>query len=257
MTNDVYGDDELAALYDLVYDSVDDDVGMYEGFAKRASTPVLEVCAGSGRIAVPLARAGHEVVALDFSPHMLARLRAGLDEGTAPRVRLVEGDMRDFDLGERFDLVFNAFGSFEQSLTTEEQLAALRCVAQHLTPRGVFVAELRSLTRIQWDAEPTLVHDFTRADPDTGEQVTKLRSQAASAARQITVDTIITDRVRGDGTVGRRVIEVAMRAIGRFELEYLLRDAGLRLADLYGDTSLSPYTDTSDRMIVVAELAGA
>jgi SAM-dependent methyltransferase len=257
MTTDVYGDDELSALYDLVYDGVDDDVAMYEGFATHTSTPVLEICAGSGRITLPLARAGHDVVALDLSPHMLSRLRARLDEGTAPRVRMVEGDMRDFDLGQRFDLVFNAFGSFEQLLTTEDQLAALQSVARHLTGRGVFVAELRSLTGIDWEAEPTLVHDFTRVDLDTGERVTKLRSQTVSPSRQTTVDTIIIDRMRSDGAVQRRVIEVPMRAIGRFELEYLLRDAGLRLTDLYGDTSLSPYTDASDRMIVVAELAGA
>ena len=187
---------------------------------------------------------------------MLARLRSRLDEATAPRVKLVEADMRSFDLGQRFDMAFCAFGSFEQLLTTDDQLACLSAVAKHLAPGGVFVAELRSLTAIDWDAEPQLLHEWTRPDPANGGQISKLRSVATSRARQITIDTVIFDRTAADGTVSRRIIEVPMRAIGRFELEHLLDRAGLRLDALYGDTALSPYTDESDSMIFVAELQG-
>lgn len=253
---DAYADDDLAALYDLVYDDLTDDVPMYEQFARRAEGPVLELCAGSGRVTVPLARAGHNVVALDGSAPMLARLCTRLDEATTPRVRLVEADMRAFDLGEQYNSAFCAFGSFEQLLTTDDQLACLRTVARHLAPSGVFVAELRSLTAIDWAAGPQLLHEWTRPDPSTGGQITKLRSVATSRARQITIDTVIFDRIAPDGAVHRRIIEVPMRAIGRFELEHLLERAGLRLDAVYGDTMLSPYTDESDSMIVVAELQG-
>jgi hypothetical protein len=140
-------------------------------------------------------------------------------------------------------------------LTSEDQLACLRSVARHLVPGGVFVAELRSLPAIDWDAEPALLHDWTRPGTHHGEQVTKLRSMSASPARQITVDTVIFDRTAEDGSVRRRRIDVTMRAIGRFEVEYLLTAAGLRLTDVYGDTDLSPYTDASDRMIIVAGLS--
>lgn len=251
---DVYADDELAGLYDLVYAGYDDDLPLYEQFARRGELPSLEICVGSGRVALHLARQGLHVVGLDASLPMLARLEAAIDPQTAPLVRLVEGDMRDFDLGgEKFDLVFCAFGSFEQLLTSDDQLACLRTVTRHLAKGGVFVAEVRSLTAIDWEVEPTLLHEWTKADPRTGEQIMKLHSQAASRARQVTVDTIAFDRLAADGTVRRRLIEVAMRAIGRYEIAYLLERAGLRLRDLYGDTDLSPYTDESDRMIIVAE----
>jgi SAM-dependent methyltransferase len=251
---DVYADDELAGLYDLVYAGYDDDIDLYEQFARRAG-PVLELCAGSGRVTLPLIDRGIEVIGLDFSAPMLARLDAAVPADARSRIRLVEGDMRTFDLGEQFDLVYCAFGSFEQLLTSDDQLACLRTVARHLTTSGRFVAELRSLTAIDWDPEPTLIYEWTRADPATGEPITKLRSQAASRARQITVDTVFFDRSAADGTIRRRQIEVAMRAIGRYELEFLLHEAGLRLTDVYGDTDLSPYDDASDRMIVVAALA--
>ncbi len=252
----VYADDELAALYDLVYDDTTDDLSLYEQFARRGSGTSLEICAGSGRVALHLAHNGLPVVALDAAPAMLNRFEARLDATTRPLVRLVEGDMRNFDLlPETFDLVFCAFGSFEQLLTTEDQLACLKAAARHLSPNGRFVAELRSLPSIAWDAEPVLLYEWTRPDPRTGESITKLRSTTAAPSRQITVDTVIFDRTAADGTVRRRQIEVVMRAIGRFEIELLLSRAGLRLADIYGDTALSPYTDESDSMIIVAELA--
>ena len=56
---DAYADDDLAALYDLVYDGETDDVPLYDQFARRADGPILELCAGSGRVTIPLAQAGH------------------------------------------------------------------------------------------------------------------------------------------------------------------------------------------------------
>ena len=255
-STDAYADDELAALYDLVYAGYDDDIDLYAEFARRGTGPALELCAGSGRVTLPLLDRGIAVTALDCSPPMLGRLRSRATvEGSL--LRMVVGDMRSFDLDEQFHLVFCAFSSFEQLLTSDDQLTCLRSIARHLTPDGRFVAELRSLTAIDWDPEPTLLYEWTKPDPATGELVTKLRSQAASAARQVTVDTVFFDRVKADGTIRRRQIEVAMRAIGRYEIEFLLQTAGLRLADVYGDTDLSPYTDASDRMIIVAAKAEA
>jgi SAM-dependent methyltransferase len=256
--HEAYADDELAALYDLVYADYDDDLLMYEQFAARGDLPALELGVGSGRVALHLARRGFRVTGIDSSPRMLSRLQAALDSETASRLRLVEGDMRDFDLGgEQFDLVYCACETFEHLLTTADQVAALRCVARHLAPGGVFVAQLRALTAVDWSAGPSpLVMDWTHADPATGETVTKLRSASASRAQQTTIDTLIFDRIAADGTVRRRTFDVALRVSGRFEIEMALQRAGLRLSALYGDTDLSPFTDASDTMVIVAEREG-
>lgn len=254
----VYDDDELAALYDLAYEGYDADLGLYEGFAARGDGPSLEIAAGSGRVALHLARAGYDVVCVDASPHMLARLRARLDAATAARVRIIEADMRDFDAGQTFGLVYCAFFSFEQLLTTADQLRTLRCVRRHLAPGGVFVMEVRSLAAVNWDEEPSpLQYDWTRRDPATGDLVTKLRASSASPATQRTLDTIIFDRQRSDGSVRRRILEVALRVTGRYELELLLERAGLKLRHVYGAPDLSPFDDASDSMVVVAELEGS
>lgn len=259
MPPDAYADDELAALYDLAYAEYGDDLALYEGFARRGELPSLELGVGTGRVALHLARQGLRVVGLDSSMRMLARLEATLDAATAARLRLVEGDMRDFDLGgEKFDLIYCALDTFEHLLTTADQLAALRCVARHLAKGGAFVAELRTLTGVDWTTEPSpLVAEWTRPDPATGEPVTKMRSRSASQTAQTTTDLLIFDRILADGSVRRRAFDVTLRVSGRYEIELLLLRAGLRLAALYGDAALSPFDDGSDRMVIAAELEGA
>ncbi len=262
MTDDAYADDELAALYDFVYDEYDDDLALYENFASRGDGASLELCVGSGRVALHLARAGHRVVGIDTSGPMLDRLRARLatsESETTPNVRLVEADARDFDLGERFDLVYCALDSFELFLTTDDQLAVLRGVARHLADGGVFVCEMRALSAVDWSPEPQPLHlEWTRRDPATGDLITKMSTLRASHTTQTTTTTLIFDRTRhGDDTVHRRTFEVTLRVTARAELDLLLAAAGMRVRHVYGDTALSPFTDASDTMIVVATRDGS
>src|SRR6202158_6594694 len=78
-----WGDAQLASLYDVF--AFDDDVPLYLELARAQGRKVLEVACGSGRVLVPLVRAGFDVVGVDISPHMLALARAKVDaEPDAP-----------------------------------------------------------------------------------------------------------------------------------------------------------------------------
>jgi SAM-dependent methyltransferase len=254
----VYGDNELAALYDLFHFDYTDDVAMFEQFARRGATASLELGAGSGRVALRLAAAGLDVVALDNAAPMLGRRRARRAAAAAARVRVVEADMRHFDLGERFDLVLCAANSFQHLLTRDDQLAALACVRRHLGEGGVFVATLKAPAGNDWnDPGNALRLRATRIDPATGDTVTHLEAAAAHANEWRTSVTWIFDRTpAGGGPVRRRSFETSLRIFGKPEIELLLRAAGLRLAHLYGGFDLSPFTYDSDTMIVVAQAEG-
>lgn len=249
-----YADAELASLYDLDHAEYDDDLGLYENFARRGEGASLELGAGSGRVALHLARQGLDVVALDASAVMLERLRARVDGAISSRVRVVEADMRAFELAETFDLVYCPLFTFEHLIETDDRIAALRCVSAHLSEGGVFVAGLRPLSEVDWspDDEPATVR-WTRTEPETGDTIVKMASVRASTAEQTTTTTYIFDRTpAGGGPVRRRVMDVTMRATGKAEAELLLREAGLRLQQVYGSADLSPFTDGSDSMIIVA-----
>src|SRR5690349_1365367 len=96
-------------IYDLVTPaSVLGDVEFYGNLAVAANGPVLELGAGTGRITLELARRGVNVTALDSSSDMLARLSnklVDLDESARTLVSAVEGDMRSFQVSQRFSLV--------------------------------------------------------------------------------------------------------------------------------------------------------
>src|SRR5262245_30094784 len=95
-------------IYDLVVPgTLRGDVEWYTRQARQSGGPVLELGAGTGRVTIPIAEADIPVTALDADRSMLAALRrkvARLPLGVQQRVSIVEGDMRSYDLRERFAL---------------------------------------------------------------------------------------------------------------------------------------------------------
>ena len=245
---------DLPELIDLDYGDFADDLPFYEHLARRCEGPLLELGVGAGRVAIPLARAGFDVWGIDSSEAMLARARCKAGPALAERLHLLPGDMRGFHLDRQFDLIFAGLGAFHHLLTTRDQLACLRCVERHLAPGGLFVCDLRPLFHNEWqpgDSVP-LLHDWTRVLSSTGETVIKLRSVRADRAQQAQHELHLYDIVSNDGAVRRVTAEVDLRFSTRYEMEGLLREAGLELDQVYGDFDLSPYDDASEYMITVA-----
>jgi SAM-dependent methyltransferase len=133
--------DEIARLYDPWSRSVVEDVAFYVDEAVRSGGPVLELGVGTGRIAVPVAAAGVEIVGVDLSEGMLAvaRERAEL-AGVAVDLRL--GDMRDPPVQGTFALVAIPFRSLLHMETDRDRRAVLRVVARLLAPGGRFVFDV-------------------------------------------------------------------------------------------------------------------
>src|ERR1044071_10084471 len=125
--------DAIARIYDPWSRSVVEDVPFYVYEAVRAGGPVLELGVGTGRIAVPVAAAGIEVVGVDLSAGMLevAREEAEL---AGVRVDLRQGDMRDPPVDGTFPLVICPFRSLLHMETDADRRAALRAVSSRLQP---------------------------------------------------------------------------------------------------------------------------
>jgi len=245
---------DLPALIDLDYSAFSDDIDFYEEFARRAEGPVLELGAGTGRVAIPLAEAGFEVWGIDNDEAMLRRADANTPAKVVNRVHLQQGDMRAFDLGRDFGLIFAGFGGFHHLLTTDDQMRCLERVRDHLQPGGIFICDLRPAWEEEWEfGESTpLFHDWTRTLPETGETVMRSHSVHADGARQVKRQTNIYDLIGEGGVTRRVVVEVDLRFTTSYEMEGLLQRAGLELDSMFGDFELGPYDDASEYMITVA-----
>lgn len=244
----------LPELLDLDFGEFDADLSFYEELARRGDGTALDLGSGTGRVAIPLARAGIEVHCIEHDEAMIAHMASKAGDELHARLQVSCGDMRRFDLGREFDLVFAAYGTLHHLLTQDDQLSCLRSVRRHLSAEGIFACDLTPMLAALWDPAETapLLHDWTRPLPRTGETVTKLRSVLPDGAEELQHETHIYDCSSPDGTVRRVTKEVDLRFTSRYEMEALLRLAGLELEAMYGDYDLTPYNDASEYMITVA-----
>ena len=259
-----YQSAERAALYDAVYADAGD-IPFWESMAAEAgSGPLLELGCGTGRVLLPLARAGHEITGVDLATHMIAQCRMKLQAESPEvrdRVRLVEADMTLCDLGRRFAQVYCAFGTFHHLRTVEQQLACLERCRSHLLPEGRLVLDL-----INPDPAPGDASTDAPADGDMSVGIVdwtydrRIRSWATviDSHRSLQVnDCEVTYEITEADSSVRRVTETfPMRFVFRYELEHLLARSGFRLVALYGDYDRSAFADDSLGMIAIAEPSG-
>jgi SAM-dependent methyltransferase len=247
----------LARLYDL--DLVEDpgDLDLYLSLARRTGGPILELAAGTGRVAIPIAEAGFDMTGVDIDPAMLDRARARVGRGMSGRLDLVEGDILGLRLPEAgtFRLSFIALNSLLLLGSREAQREAIRTMAAHLAPGGLAVADVwlpdaDDLARF----DGRIVLEYARPDPETGQTVTKAGSaQHDSVSQQVTLTTLYEES--SQGTPARRWVRVdRLRLVSADELRGFAEDAGLEVEILAGAYDLSPLGPTSDRAVLVARL---
>jgi len=246
----------LARLYDL--DLVDDpgDLDLYLALADRAEGPILELAVGTGRLAIPLAEAGHQVTGVDLDPAMLdrARRRATGNAGE-DRLTLVEADIVGLLLPDagRFGLAFIALNSLLVLPTRVAQRAALRALADHLAPGGLAVVDVwlpdaDDLARF----DGRIILEWPRLDPETGAIVTKAASaQHDSATASVTLTTIFEEGGQG-GPARRWVRRDRLRLVSADELRGFAEEAGLVVELLAGGYDMGPMGPGSDRAILLA-----
>jgi SAM-dependent methyltransferase len=129
--------DAIAQLYDPWSRSVVEDVVFYVDEAKSARSPVVELGVGTGRIAVPIAAEGIQVIGVDSSAGMLevCRERASL-AGVAELIDLRHGDLRDPPVSAQVDLVICPFRSFLHLESEADREAGLAAAYRLLVPGG-------------------------------------------------------------------------------------------------------------------------
>jgi SAM-dependent methyltransferase len=250
----------VADFYDEVVPYRDrPDIAFYVEFAREAGGPVLEVGSGTGRVLLPVARAGVEIVGVDSSPEMLAVCRRRLaeePEDVRARVRLVQGDMRDLDLGETFPRITTPFRPFQHMLAVDDQLAALATFHRHLDAGGLLVLDLFNpalevLVNAPIGEETSHEPELTLLD---GRRVVRCHKMLRiDRAEQVTYSELVHHITHPDGRTERLVQPISMRYLFRYEVEHLLARAGFTVEALHGSFDRSPFTGKdSPELIFIA-----
>jgi SAM-dependent methyltransferase len=239
-----------AEFYDFVVPyATREDVQFFVDEALAAKGEVLELGSGTGRVLIPIARAGVSITGVDLSPAMLALCRTKL-EAEAPEVRskvtLVQGDMTTFELGKTFALVTMPFRPFQHLLTAEDQLACLTRIHRHLEDGGRLILDLFNPSLDYLVNRPVGVEmpegpPFTMPD---GRHVVRTFMIAAQDRFAQVNDVELIYNVTQDGRSERHVHSFRMRYLFRYEAEHLLARAGFVIDALYAGYDRSAYGST-------------
>lgn len=130
----------IADIYDAWCLEVVEDIPHYVGMAQGAEAPIVELAAGTGRIAIPLAEAGYDVIAVDPSDAMREHLRTNAERaGVGARIDIRAGDLLDPGIEGTYDRVLIPFRSLLHLRDDHERLAAL-AAARALLAEGGYLA---------------------------------------------------------------------------------------------------------------------
>jgi ubiquinone/menaquinone biosynthesis C-methylase UbiE len=225
--------------------------------AKEKGQSVLDIACGTGRVALQLAQAGVRVVGLDVAADMLALARQKAQGLT--NTRWVEGDMRAFDLGERFGLVIIAVHSFQFMLTPQDQLECLRSIRRHLVPGGLLIIhnnhdEIDWLGDIQISLNPPFEAGKIFVHPETGVKIRPWRRWMYSPATQTcTQYTEWEELDEADTPIQRHEFSsMPMHVVFPCEMEHLLYRVGFEGIHLFGDFYEHPFAENSRDLIWLA-----
>jgi len=125
--------------HDLECGGYDLDLPLWRELADREGSPILDIGAGTGRVALDLARRGHEVVALDRSAELLDALR---ERAAGLAITTVAADARDFAIDRRFPLVLVPMQTLQLLEGADGRARCLTCVREHLAPGGLLAVAL-------------------------------------------------------------------------------------------------------------------
>lgn len=241
--------DSVADIYDS-YVTGDFDVPFWVSEARSVNGKVLELMCGTGRISIPLLRAGIDLTCVDYAPEMLSRFRRKLDVNHLT-CQLLCQDVAELSLPDRFDLIIIPFHSFSELTSEGKRRSALCRIREHLTDRGLFICTLQNpvVRMTTMDGTTRLIGEFSL--PCDEKLVVQSRLSFDSSS-QLAEGIQVYDRYTSDGRVlDHRILEMRFSLISRHQFEVLARETGFEVITVYGDYSRSPFEAQSSPFIIV------
>jgi SAM-dependent methyltransferase len=228
--------DSVAEIYDL-YVTADYDVPFFVSEAVNVGVPVLELTSGTGRLSLPLIKAGVRLTCVDASKGMLDVLSRKLKErGLHADVRCA--DICQLRLSTSFQLAILPFQSFMEIVGEDHQRQALSAVFACLSPGGRFLCTLHNpaVRRTHVDGVLHIVGRFPTRDG------TLVVSGFEQGGHPVVTRLQFFEFFGKDGQMRSKVLmPMQFELIEKDQFESMARDAGFRVLQLYGNYDRSPF----------------
>jgi SAM-dependent methyltransferase len=228
------------------------DAGRVGHRVRNSCGPVLELACGTGRLTIPIAQAGVEIVGLDIASSMLAHARTKA-KAAGIEIEFLEGDCRSFALGRKFALIFMAFNSMQHMHDYVSLAALFSSVRKHLAEDGRFIFDvfnprMEFLARTPEERRPEREYE----DPDGNGTIVLEHTMRYEDAAQVNHVTWYFSR-RGANGLERdfRVEHLHMRCFFPQELDLLVRSQGFEIVEKFGNFERKAFGSREPKQVVV------
>lgn len=229
--------------YDAVLGGQADDLAFYLARAKAAQGPVLELACGTGRLTIPLAKSGADMTGLDLSDAMLEQARK--KAGSLP-IDWAWADMRDFQLGRVFKLIYIPYNSLQHLHEREDIEACFASAKRHLDPEGRFIVDVFNPNIPLLARKPREIYPVEGLNPAPDGSVVTGEEVRYDDAKQVY-------HIKWHFSGGAEE-ELHLRVFFPREMEALLHHAGYKILEVLGDFKGKAFESGDFKQIYVCGL---
>ena len=229
--SDLYGSG-LADFYDRFVCDYVADIPVFQRLLPCVDARVLDLACGSGRIGIPLARAGAFVDGIELSADMIVLAEKHLEQESAEtrsRLSFIQGDMSRFTLPHQYDLIIVGVTSISLLLKSEQRTSLFEEVARHLKPGGKFIFDILDFSEERWKKFDNHLEVWSKEVND-GQDFAIVGQRVFPESKQFTFN-VYREFISWDGSTKRTIGSSTKAWLERDDLVEALSSCGLALIE--------------------------
>ena len=236
--------------YDEMYGNYQDDLLYILEYVSETEKPIIELACGTGRLAIPMAKRGLNMVGIDLHDGMLSRAK---QKAAREQVNIIfeQQDCTELDLDYKSPLIFMTGNSFQHFLTNESQDALLHSVKKHLLPNGQFIFDTRNPNIAELSVEQEFEESYVNNDNQT---VIEKHFETYNHETQILHCATHTKLIENGQLAYTENDSISLRFVYPMELYRLLDSHGFEPIHLYGSWKKDTFVKDSISMVVHCRL---
>lgn len=240
-------------IYDAnIYDGLNtflSDLQFYKKWLpKNKEAKILELCCGTGRLTVPIAKDGHNICGVDYTSSMLGQAKVKASEAGL-EINFIEADIRSLNLQEKFDFIFIPFNSIHHLYKNEDLFKAFNGVKNHLKEGGLFLLDCFN-PNIQYivegEKEQKKIAEYTTEDGRAVLIKQTMRYESATQINRIEWHYFINGEFHS-------IQNLDMRLFFPQELDSYLEEAGFEIIHKFGSFEEERFENKSEKQIFVCK----
>lgn len=240
-------------IYDAnIYDGLNtflSDLQFYKKWLpKNKEAKILELCCGTGRLTVPIAKDGHNICGVDYTLSMLGQAKVKASEAGL-EINFIEADIRSLNLQEKFDFIFIPFNSIHHLYKNEDLFKAFNGVKNHLKEGGLFLLDCFN-PNIQYivegEKEQRKIAEYTTEDGRAVLIKQTMRYESATQINRIEWHYFINGEFHS-------IQNLDMRLFFPQELDSYLEGVGFEIIHKFGSFEEERFENKSEKQIFVCK----